>query len=136
MKSHILILTSIILIFLEGCGTSKIVNQKDYDLGMPKTVTVGSTMLSYYSAKSQIFNSNLLDKGTKQELVYTGKSGNTIKIDYSQYYIYDGEWYIEDGFPLHLEYDLSSGDLITCKYYRIRILSSDNNEIKFIVIND
>ena len=136
MKSHILILTSIILILLEGCGTSKIVNQKDYDLGMPKTVTVGSTMLSYYSAKSQIFNSNLLDKGTKQELVYTGKSGNTIKIDYSQYYIYDGEWYIEDGFPLHLEYDLSSGDLITCKYYRIRILSSDNNEIKFIVIND
>ena len=136
MKSHILILTSIILILLEGCGTSKMVNQKDYDLGMPKTVTVGSTMLSYYSAKSQIFNSNLLDKGTKQELVYTGKSGNTIKIDYSQYYIYDGEWYIEDGFPLHLEYDLSSGDLITCKYYRIRILSSDNNEIKFIVIND
>ena len=136
MKSHFLILTSIILILLEGCGTSKIVNQKDYDLGMPKTVTVGSTMLSYYSAKSQIFNSNLLDKGTKQELVYTGKSGNTIKIDYSQYYIYDGEWYIEDGFPLHLEYDLSSGDLITCKYYRIRILSSDNNEIKFIVIND
>ena len=136
MKSHFLILTSIILILLEGCGTSKMVNQKDYDLGMPKTVTVGSTMLSYYSAKSQIFNSNLLDKGTKQELVYTGKSGNTIKIDYSQYYIYDGEWYIEDGFPLHLEYDLSSGDLITCKYYRIRILSSDNNEIKFIVIND
>ena len=136
MKSHFLILTSIILILLEGCGTSKIVNQKDYDLGMPKTATVGSTMLSYYMAKSQIFNSNLLDKGTKQELVYTGKSGNTIKIDYSQYYIYDGEWYIEDGFPLHLEYDLSSGDLITCKYYRIRILSSDNNEIKFIVIND
>lgn len=77
-----------------------------------------------------------MNKGTKEELVYTGKSGSTIKIDYRQYYIYEGEWYIEDGFPLHLEYDLSSGNLITCKYYRIRILTADNNEIKFIVIQD
>jgi len=136
MRSLILILAGIILIFLDGCGTAKTITQEDYDLGTEKTVTVGSTMLSYTSAKPQTYNSNLLDKGTKEELVYTGKSGNTIKIDYRQYYVSDGEWYIEDGFPLHLEYDLSSGDLITCKYYKIRVLSSDNNEIKFIVIND
>ncbi len=136
MKSLILILASIILIFSEGCGTAKIITQKDYDLGTERTVTVGSIMLSYISTKSKILNSNSLDQGTKEELVYTGKSGNTIKIDYDQYYIYDEEWYIEDGFPLHLEYDLSSGNLITCKYYKIKVLSSDNNEIKFIVIND
>ena len=136
MKNLILILAGIILIFLEGCGTVEIVTQKDYDLVTEKTVTVGSTMLSNVSIKSKIFDSDLLDKGTKEEIVYTGKSGNTLRIDYNQYSIYDGEWYIEDGFPLHLEFDMSLGDLITCKYYRMRILSFDNNDIRFIVIND
>ena len=136
MKRLFIILAGIILIYLEGCGTSKTITQKDYELGTEKTVTVGSNMLSYTSTKSQAFSSNSQDKGAKEELVYTGKSGSTIKIDYSEFYIYDGEWYIEDGFPLHLEYDLSSGDLITCKYYKIRVLSADNNEIKFIIISD
>ncbi len=136
MKSLILSLAGIILIFLGGCGTGKIVTQQDYELGGEKTATVGSTMLLYVSVNSQNLNPDGSDQGTKDEIIYTGKSGNTIKIDYDQYYIYKGEWYLEDGYPLHLEYDLSLGDLITCKYYRIKVLSSDNNEIKFIVIND
>ncbi len=136
MKSLILISIGIILIFFESCGTSKIVTQQDYGIDTLKTVTVGSEMLSYTSVKSQAYNSNSSDQGTKEVLVYTGKSGNTIKIDYDQFIIQDGAWYIEDGYPLHLEYDLSLGDIITCKYYKIKILSSDNNEIKFLVIND
>ena len=136
MKSLILISAGIILIFSEDCGTSKMITKKDYALGTKITSTVGSTMLSYVSAKTDIYNSSELNKGTKEEFVYAGISGNTIKIEYRQYYIYNGEWYIEDGFPLHLEYDLSLGDSITCRYYRIWILSADNNEIKFMVIKD
>ncbi len=136
MKNVILILAGMILVFFEGCGSSKIVSQQDYDLGKEKSVTVGSVMLSYSSIEKNKFSLNSLDKGIKEELVYTGKSGNTIKIDYREYYVQDGDWYMADGYPLHLEYDLSSSDLITCKYYKIKVLSSDNNEIKFIVIND
>ena len=136
MKSLILISAAVILIFLEGCETSKIITQKNYDLSTEKTAAVGSTMLSYISAKSQTFQSNSSDSGTKDELVYTGKSGSTIRIDFIEYYIYEGDWYLEDGYPLHLEYDMASGNIITCKYYKMMILSSDNNEIKFIVISD
>jgi hypothetical protein len=136
MKSLILILTTIIFILFESCGEGKIITQKDYDLGMEKTVTVGSTMLSYISGTTNMFDPNLLAEGTRDELAYSGKSGNTIKIDYRQYYNNNNGWYIEDGFPQHLEYDLSISDLITCRNFQIKILSSNNNEIKFIVIKD
>jgi hypothetical protein len=136
MKSLTLISACIILIFSEGCGTSKMITKKDYALRTKIIATIGSTMLSYVSAKTDIYNSSELNKGTKEEFVYTGISGNTIKIDYRQYYIYNGDWYIEDGFPLHLEYDLSLGDSITCRYYRLWVLAADNNEIKFMVIKD
>ena len=136
MKNLILILSGIILIFLESCGTSKTLTQQDYGLDTVKTAVIGSTMLSYFSVTTQAYNPDKLDQGTKEELIYTGKSGNTIRIDYDQFYIQDGDWYIEDSYPLHLEYDLSLGNVITCKYYKIRVLSADNNEIKFIVLKD
>ena len=65
MKRLFIILAGIILIYLEGCGTSKTITQKDYELGTEKTVTVGSNMLSYTSTKSQAFSSNSQDKGAK-----------------------------------------------------------------------
>lgn len=56
MKSLMLILAGIIILFFEGCGTSETVTQKDYDLATEITATVGSTMLSYISAKSELLN--------------------------------------------------------------------------------
>lgn len=121
-------------IFLFGCGIGKTINKQDYVIGKEKTVSVGSTMLSTIVGSSNWFDENLMDKGIKETLVYLGKSDNTIKIDYRQYYGDVYGWYIKDGFTQHLEYDLSNSNIIAYKNYRIKILDSNSSEITFIVL--
>jgi len=104
MKSVNLILAYLIIITFWGCGVSK----SDYELEAQKTATVGSPMLSYI-----IGTANMSDP--------------------LQYYGDGYDWYIEDRYTKHLEYDLSLSDVIKFKNYSIKVLSSDSNQIDYII---
>lgn len=134
MKSLYLTFTLVVLVLLSGCGVGGNISRQDFTLGKEKAVSVGNEMFSSVWGRPNMFDPNLLQEGTKEELVYAGKSGSTIKIDYRQYYGSDAGWYIKDGFTQHLEYDLSSSDLIAYKSYQIKVLTSNSSEIKFIVL--
>ena len=129
MKSVNLILAYLIIITFWGCGVSK----SDYELEAQKTATVGSPMLSYIIGTANMFDPHLGDHSAKLELVYSGKLDNIIKIDQLQYYSDGYDWYIEDRYTKHLEYDLSLSDVIKFKNYSIKVLSSDSNQIDYII---
>lgn len=138
MKNLYLFFAFPIVVCLVGCSVGHAIQEissQDFELGKEKTVFVGEAMISFVFGSTNLFNRDLLQAGTKEELVYSGKSGKTIKVDYRQYYGKDSEgWYIKDGFTQHLEYDLSTSPMIAYKNYRIKVIACNSSAIKFIVM--
>jgi len=68
----------------------------------------------------------------KKELIYSGKSGDTVNISYREY----GDDYARPAFAQELKYDLKSSKEIRFQNYRFSVLSADNSSIKFKVLGD
>jgi hypothetical protein len=65
----------------------------------------------------------------KQELIYNGKSQNTIKLSYREF----KDDFARPAFSQGLTYDLSEGKTIEFRGMKIEILEATNSGIKFIV---
>ncbi|WP_305910491.1 hypothetical protein Q9L42_020260 (plasmid) [Methylomarinum sp. Ch1-1] len=68
----------------------------------------------------------------RQELTYIGKSNNTIKFLYREYY----KNKIREAFTHEVSYDLDEDNIIRYKTIRIEVLDSTNETIKYKVISD
>lgn len=66
-----------------------------------------------------------------QTLIYLGKSGNTIKFLYREYY----SDLARQAFDLELTYDLKDGNIISCKGAKIHIHDVTNTTIKYTVVS-
>lgn len=68
----------------------------------------------------------------KFELIYTGKTNNTISIVYREY-VND---FARDSFYQNLTYDLNESNLIKFKSIELEVLESSNSELIFKVLKD
>lgn len=66
----------------------------------------------------------------KQQFIYNGKSGNTIKFTYREYI----DNLARPAFTQDLQYDLSESNIIGFKGMRIKVLSAGNTNIKYIIL--
>ena len=67
----------------------------------------------------------------KQELVYNGKSGNTIKVIYREF----NNNMARPAFTQNLNYDLEEGDVISFKGCKIKVLNAKNTGIEFKILS-
>lgn len=72
----------------------------------------------------------------KWELIYSGRSGDRIKIAYREYFSANGGVFARPAFSQELEYDLSRGSRITFREIEIEIFAADNIGVKFRVLRD
>jgi hypothetical protein len=91
--------------------------------GVPKLSYIGKTIRTQSEGSM-----NLL----RVDLIYTGKSKNTIKLIQREYYTDK----IRDAFTHELSYDLDESNIIRYKNIRIQVIDSTNESIKYKVISD
>jgi hypothetical protein len=68
----------------------------------------------------------------KQELIYSGRSGNMVKFLYREFV---GDL-IRSAYTQELQYDLSEGNVIGIKGTRIELIEVKNTELKYKVLNN
>ena len=73
-----------------------------------------------------------VDGNFKFELVYTGKTNNSINVVYREYI----DNLARNSFYQNLTYDLNESNIIKFKSIKIEILSSSNSELVFKVVKD
>jgi hypothetical protein len=72
----------------------------------------------------------------REELIYLGISGSTVRIGYREYSgKYEAEL-IRPAFSQELTYDLASSSTIVFKNFKMEILSANNQVIEFVVLSD
>jgi hypothetical protein len=79
----------------------------------------------------------------QEELIYSGKSGQTLKAIYREFIgdfvgsTYDNSgWGIKQAFTQELQYDLDSSSIIGFRSLQIEIVEATNSSITFKVISD
>ena len=136
------------LIFTNGCfwfPSSRTVDiiERSYKLGEVREATVGSTIISVdhqkYKEVTEFvgiqhtpdgYRTTLHnDESSKYELLYMGRSGDTIKVTYREYY----NDLARQPFFQELQYDLSQSSQITFRNHKIDVLNATNSSIEFIV---
>ena len=86
----------------------------------------------FYSSDGWKYSKEATDDSFKEELIYTGRSGNTIHISYREY----KKDFARPAFYHELTYDLGQSDIIYFRDYRIRVLNATNAYIRFLVLSD
>jgi hypothetical protein len=121
-------------IALPGCMGGNFA-YKNYESGKEMHAPVGGTMTSIEWGR---YRSMEIEKikaaGIRKDLLYSGKSGSTIRISYREFTFYNGYTIARPDFFKELTYDLSESDIITFEDMRIKVLSATNNEIVFEVL--
>lgn len=109
-----------------------VVNNVDEAYGYSGCST-GSVYLQTWNPKPNRFLKKVdrvyLKGSFKQELIYNGKSQNTIKLSYREF----KDDFARPAFSQELTYDLSEGKIIGFREMKIEILEATNSGIKFIV---
>ena len=130
-------------------GDSVIVKQtKSYTIGEDQKTNVGNSMVvrdsgkfiqkkkyigtGGYGDENWILTEERTGDSFKEELVYTGRSGDTIFVTYREYY----SDLARPAFFQELRYDIGKSDIIVFKEYRIKILEATGEQIKFIILED
>ncbi|MCK6606557.1 MAG: hypothetical protein L6Q59_16800 [Ignavibacteriaceae bacterium] len=130
MKPKQLIVFAALLLFT-GCRQKYV--EYNFVLDLPQTVYVGEAIFSATVGKTTE-ELTYLDPKHVTELVYLGKSNNTIKIGYVEYEHIYFDKYIRPAFGRVLEYDLSQSDTIGYNLTRIKVINSTNSEITYKVL--
>ena len=136
-----------VLAALSGCATQVLDSTpyESYTTGKIGTATVGEPFLIDQSGSVRrvkrwvgILNSpdgwkvDSEDSGNflRKELIYSGKSGNTIEVSYREY----RSGMAAPAFFQNVKYDLSESPIIRFQKYRIEILNATNQDIKYIIL--
>lgn len=135
-------------LFLCSCANVQIrpVHSKNYSLGIIKKANIGSSMLMNKKAWLVdegkrwvgIINSPdgwkhvqyYTDESFQEELIFTGRSGDTIYISYREY----KKDFARPAFFQELRYDLKNSNRIVFKHYKIDVIEATNEYIKFKVV--
>jgi hypothetical protein len=108
-----------------------VVNNIDEAYGYSRST--GSVYLHTWNPKPDRFlkkEDRVYLKGSfKQELIYNGKSQNTIKLSYREF----KDNFARPAFSKELTYDLSEGMIIEFRGMKIEVLEATNSGIKFIM---
>jgi hypothetical protein len=142
----LLIVNSVLLC---ACGTmhTRVENLKNYSINSVQQANIGSSMLSnkvatvvegkrwvglLYSKDGWEHFKEYSDDSFMEELIYTGRSGNTIHISYREY----KKDFARPAFFQELRYDIGQSTTIVFKQYKLKIIEATNEYIKFIVLVD
>lgn len=113
------------LIFLTGCGSFQ---KYEYVNDKQLVATVGSPMVEWEDG----YKMGVQKHGSKMELVYSGKDGQTLRLSYREYAFGDyGVILARPAFTQDLTYDLSTSPEIAFKNLRMVVNSASNNEINY-----
>lgn len=137
------------IFLLCACGTmhTRFENSKNYSINSTQKANVGSSMLSnkvatvvegkrwvglLYSKDGWEYFKEYSDDSFKEELIYTGRSGNTIHISYREY----KKDFARPAFFQELRYDIEQSRTIVFKQYKLKVIEATNECIEFIVLLD
>lgn len=142
-----LIIYSVLL--LCACGTmhTRVENLKNYSIGSVQQANIGASMLSnkvatvvegkrwvgiLYSKDGWEHFKEYSDDSFMEELIYTGRSGNTIHVSYREY----KKDFARPAFFQELRYDIGQSRTVVFKQYKLKIIEATNEYVKFIVLLD
>ena len=137
------------VVLTASCGTMETRNQffKSYAINAEQQANIGSSMLRVenityvegkrwvgllYSKDGWQYFKYATDDSFKEELIYTGRAGNTAHESYREY----RKEFARPAFYQELRYDLEKSDIIVFRNYKIKVLDANNEYIKFIVLTD
>jgi hypothetical protein len=131
MKTLLLFLP---LTFLLSCGLA---NERffvqDFKVGDIKECTVGQTMITEEAGMRNTVYKVKYD-GYKWELVYSGKEGDILHVQYREYVITREGTLVKEGFAQQLTYDISESDVIAYKDVRLKVLEMTSSKLLFEVL--
>jgi hypothetical protein len=142
-------ISGLLLLLLSGCATSTLESKtyKSYAVGQTKTATIGDAFLvdqngSISTVKEWVGVLNSPDGWRvsqrasqdfiRKELLYSGKSANTIKVSYREF----RGGYAAPAFSQNLEYDLNESSTINFQRFTLQVLSATNQTITYKVLKD
>lgn len=70
------------------------------------------------------------DRDLQQTLIYSGRVGNRIRIDYRE----SSGSYARPAFSNEAEYDLSTSNEIAYRGARIKVIQANNQKIRYIIL--
>ncbi len=148
-KSRLFLVTICILITM-GCAylnSTRTTNLKSYALNVDEQANTGVPMITagYKTYATAAGSRNLVEEQDrwqsfeyatndqyKEELIYNGRSNNSINISYRQY----KKILSSPASSQELQFNLISSDTITFKNYKIKVLNATKEYIRFRVLSD
>lgn len=134
---------------LGGCATTTLERKafSSYSVGREASATIGEAFLvdqkgSVEKVKTWvgIFNSpdgwKIEDRYSqdfvRKELLYSGKSGNTIEVSYREF----RGGFAAPAFFQNLKYDLTESKIIRFQRFSIEVIQADNQTIRYKILGD
>ena len=144
-----LILVSALTFGLAGCGTQTlaVIPTKSYHVGQQLRAPVGGTILSVQSGVNRttrrwvgILNSpdgwqtstSPSSDFVSKELLYSGKSGNTIELSYREF----RGGLAAPAFYQTVKYDLNESKIVNFQNFQIEVYTASNNEMTGKLLRD
>ena len=148
MKYTKMFLIVIGVLSLFACAMEhQVQDYKNYSVNRVKKANLGSTMLSHkvaswFEEKTWVgllksedgwkYSKKYSEDSFKEELIYTGRSGNTLHISYREY----KQDFARPAFFQELRYDMWQSRKVVFKQYKLKIINATNEYIKFVVLDD
>lgn len=146
---RITVIVGILLLTVSGCATSTLQSKtfKSYTVGQTKTATIGDAFLGDQNGTVStvrewvgVLNSpdgwrvsqKASEDFVRKELLYSGKSANTIKVSYREF----RGGYAAPAFSQNLEYDLNESRTVNFQRFTLEVISATNQAITYKVLKD
>ena len=134
---------------LFGCASSVVESSrfKSYEIGVPQSANVGTAFfvnqdgqitkvkhwVGYLNSPdgwriTPVYSADFI----RQELLYAGRSGDTIKVAYKEF----RQNLAAPAFFQNLEYDLARSKVIRFQRFTIEVLDATNETIRYQVVSD
>lgn len=82
------------------------------------------------------FLADLTQTALKWELIYSGRSGNEVVLDYREYSSGPDGTFARPAFYQQLKYDLSQSDRVVFRAVELQIIEASNSGVEFRVLRD
>ena len=149
LRTFSISVVSAILALASGCATTTLESKtyKSYAVGVTTAATIGDPFLVDQNGSIEkvktwvgVMNSpngwKVEDRYSqdyiRKELIYAGKSGNTIEISYREF----RGGLAAPAFFQNLKYDISQSKLVRFQKFQIEIQSADNQSITYRILSD
>ncbi|GJQ22197.1 MAG: hypothetical protein HBSIN02_25520 [Bacteroidia bacterium] len=123
-------LAVISFLFFSSCGLqNSYYLYRNYEKDLVQTQTIGSPMIqTTVEFKNDVYGTIL--QRSQSELLYSGKSGDVIKIVYREY----SNDIARPAFSQELQYDLKESNVIKFRRTTIEVIKATNQEITYKVL--